>query len=155
MFEVLMFLFENYMDSNVSLGIDGEKVAFELEQIGFNRYEIDRALDWLDGLGQIQAAVQSAPMITPLAIRHYSLEECEKLGIEGRGFLLYLEQIRILDPVSREIVIDRLMALETREVDLGRVKWVVLMVLFSQPEKKAALMLMQEMVLAEAFTVLH
>lgn len=154
MFEVLMFLFENYMDGNVTLKTDNHVVAIELERIGFDRYEIDRALDWLDGLNEFQQTVQSRSLSTK-AIRHYLPEECERLGIEGRGFLLYLEQINILDPATREIVIDRVMAFDAREVDLGRIRWVVLMVLFNQPDKKLALSLLQNMILADVFDVLH
>src|SRR5689334_16216037 len=126
MFEVLMYLFENYMDGSVALNADQDTVFSELEQAGFSRQEIGRALDWLDGLNRVQETVQSGPRFTQNAIRHFSLEESERLGLEGKGFLLYLEQLSILDPMTREVVIDRLMALDSREVDLGRIKWVVL-----------------------------
>jgi len=155
MFEVLMFIFENYMDSSVVLKADSETIVVELERIGFARHEIDGALDWLEGLTQFQSAVESAPMLSKLSIRHYLPEESEQLGVEGRGFLLYLEQLAILDPITREIAIDRVMALDRKEVDLGRIKWVVLMVLFSQPEKKSSLLLLQDMILSDAFDVLH
>lgn len=154
MFEILMFLFENYMDGNVTLKTDNETIVLELERVGFDRFEIDRALDWLDGLNEFQQAVRSHTIST-LAIRHYLPEEAERLGVEGQGFLLYLEQINILDPATRETVIDRIMALDPREVDLGRIRWVVLMALFNQPEKKSALTLLQDMILADAFDVLH
>ena len=155
MFEVLMYLFENYMDGSVSLNADQDTVFSELEQAGFSRQEIGRALDWLDGLNRVQETVQSGPELTHHAIRHYALDESERLGLDGKGFLLYLEQLSILDPMTREIVIDRLMALDSREVDLGRIKWVVLIALFNQPDKKAALSLLQDMILSDAFDVLH
>ncbi len=155
MFEVLMFLFENYMDGTVALKMDNADVVLELEKIGFDRYEIDRALGWLDGLVQIQTAVLAGPSLTPQAIRHYLPEECERIGVEGQGFLLYLEQLGVIDPVTREIAIDRIMALDVREVDVARIRWVVLMVLFNQPDKKSALSLLQDMILADAFYVLH
>jgi Smg protein len=155
MFEVLMFIFENYMDGGVSLNADGQTMVLELEKVGFTRYEIDRALDWLDGLNRFQTAVESGPMLATRAIRHYLPEEMELLGVEGSGLLMYLEQLGILDPITREIVLDRIMALDTREVDLGRIKWVVLMVLFNQPDKKSALTLLQDMILSDAFDVLH
>lgn len=155
MFEILMFLFENYMDGNAALKMDTETLVVELEKAGFDRYNISRALHWINGLIEFQTAVTSGSPITPHAIRHFLPEEAERLNVDGRGLLLYLEQIGILDPVTREIVIDRIMALDHREVDLGRIKWVVLMVLFNQPEKKSALSLMQEMVLADAFDILH
>ncbi len=155
MFEVLMFLFENYMHENVALKMDNADIFIELERIGFDRYEIDRALNWLDGLVEIQTAVLSGSQLTTQSLRHYLPEESERLGVEGKGFLLYLEQLSIIDPVTREIAIDRIMALDVREVDVARIRWVVLMVLFNQPEKKSALSLLQDMILAEAFDVLH
>lgn len=154
MFEVLMFLFENYMEGNVTLRTDNETIVLELERVGFARFEIDRALDWLAGLNEVQEAVQSNNL-NKLSIRHYLPEETERLGIEGQGFLLHLEQINILDAATREIVIDRIMALDPREVDLGRIRWVVLMALFNQPDKRSALSLLQDMILADAFDVLH
>lgn len=155
MFEVLMYLFENYMDGSVALNADQDTIVSELEQAGFSRNEIGRALDWLDGLNKVQETVQSGPNFTHHAIRHYSFEESERLGLEGKGFLLYLEQLSILDPMTREVVIDRIMALDYREVDLGRIKWVVLIALFNQPDKKSALSLLQDMILSDVFDALH
>lgn len=156
MFEVLMYLFENYMDGSVALNADQDTIVSELEQAGFTRGEIGRALDWLDGLNRVQETVQSGPELTSHAIRHYAAEESERLGVDGRGFLLYLEQLGILDPMTREVVIDRIMALDNREIDvLGRLKWVVLIALFNQPDKKSALSLLQDMILSESFGILH
>jgi len=155
MFEILMYLFENYMDGSAALNADQDTIYSELEQAGFHRNEIGRALDWLDGLKSVQENVQETPHVPSLAIRYYTLEEGEQIGTDGRGFLLYLEQIGILDSMTREVVIDRLMALDSREIDLGRIKWVVLIALFNQPDKKSALSLLQDMILSDAFDVLH
>lgn len=155
MFEVLMYLFENYMDGSVALNADADTIFSELELAGFSRNEIGRALDWLDGLNRAQETVQSGPRLTSHAIRHFSTGESERLAVEGRGFLLYLEQLSILDPMTREVVIDRIMALDPREVDMSRIKWVVLIALFNQPDKKSALSLLQDMILSDAFDVLH
>lgn len=155
MFEILMFLFENYMDGSVALNADQDTICSELEQAGFTKNEIDRALDWLDGLNRVQETVQGGSPSSSNAIRYYSTEECELIGQEGRGFLLYLEQLGVLDSTTREIVIDRIMALDQREVDIGRIQWVVLIALFNQPDKKSALSLLQDMILSDAFDVLH
>jgi Smg protein len=155
MFEVLMYLFENYMDGSVALNADEDTIVNELEQAGFSPMAIGRALDWLDGLSRVQENAQLGSQINICALRHYSADECERISIECRGFLLYLEQLSILDPATREVVIDRLMALDPREVDLGRMKWVVLIALFNQPDKKSALSLLQDMILSDAFDVLH
>jgi len=155
MFEILMFLFENYMDGSVSLKMDNDTIVTELQRIGFDRYEIDRALDWLEGLHCFQQTIQSGPNITSQSIRHYVPIEVEALGVAGIEFLTHLERLSIIDPLTREVAIDRVMALDSREVDMGRIKWVILMVLFNQPDKKAALSLLQDMILADAFDALH
>lgn len=50
---------------------------------------------------------------------------------------MYLENIGILDAQRRELVLDRLMALDAEEITLEDMKWVVLMVLFNQPGQEA------------------
>jgi len=155
MFDVVMFLIENYTDNGVSLITDKEAVTAELERVGFHKMEIDRALDWLDGLDRVQKAAESSPKLTGLAIRHYLAYEEERMGVEGIGFLAYLEQLGILDSRSREVVIDRLMALDKHEVDIARIQWVVLVALFNQPEKKPALSILQDLILSDAFGQLH
>jgi Smg protein len=62
----------------------------------------------------------------------YTAREIEKLDVQSRGLLIFLEQIGVLDRNSRELVIDRIMALEADDIDIDRVKWVILMVLFNQ-----------------------
>jgi Smg protein len=70
--------------------------------------------------------------------RVYFGPELDKLDVECRGFLLFLEQQGILDAGQRELVLDRAMALDQDELDLDDLKWVVLMVLFNQPGSEAA-----------------
>lgn len=155
MFDVLMFLFENYMDGGVMPGMDSDAIALELEKAGFDRQEIDCALDWLDGLIRTQTAVSEAPGQFSKSMRHYAPEECARLDVEARGFLLYLEQLGILDPVTREVVLDRVMALDVAEIGLRRLRWVVLMALYNRPDRRTALLLLQDMIMADAFDVLH
>ena len=83
---------------------------------------------------------------TENALRIYSDIECERLDTESRGFLLFLEQMGILAPDARERVIERVMALETDDFDLGQLKWVILMVLFNQPGAEAAYAWMEDLV---------
>ena len=95
MFEVLMFIFENYMDSNISLKTDSQTIVVELEKVGFTRYEIDRALDWLDGLNRFQTAVESGPMIATQSIRHFLPEENLYLQHLAIPFLLVKNDVWI------------------------------------------------------------
>jgi Smg protein len=68
-----------------------------------------------------------------------------RLDTECRDFLLYLENIGIVDGQRRELVLDRVLALETDEIVLEDMKWVVLMVLFNQPGQEANFAWMEEL----------
>jgi Smg protein len=69
--------------------------------------------------------------------------------------LLHLEQIGILEPPQRELVIDRLLALDNEEIDVEQAKWVVMMVLFSQPGQQDAYAQMEDLVFADDSTWVH
>ena len=80
------------------------------------------------------------------SFRVYGTEELLRLDAECRGLLASLEQRGILSAAQRELVIDRLMALESDDLDLDHVRWVVLMVLSSQPGQEAAYEWMEDLV---------
>ncbi len=152
--DVLMYLFENYIYEEVEIEPDEDTLRTELSAAGFQNGEIDKALGWLEGLANIQDNLAESPLCSH-SIRLYTSEECEKLDREARGFLLFLEQVAVLDQISREMVIDRIMALEATDIDLDHLKWVVLMVLFNMPGQEAAFAWMEDMVFNEMPVDLH
>jgi Smg protein len=153
--DVLMYLFEHYFDDDTELDSDRESLKQELVEAGFPESEISKAFEWLEGLSAEDAVVEPREGDGPSATRVYTSEECERLDLECRGFLLFLEQVRVLDATTRELVIDRVAALEGEEIDLEQLKWVVLMVLFNQPGKEAVFAWMEDFVLDKASGRLH
>ena len=79
----------------------------------------------------------------------------DRLDTECRGFILFLEQMGVLSPTSRELAIDRAMALENEDFDLDQLKWVVLMVLFNQPGEEAAYAWVEDLVFDNTTNCLH
>lgn len=141
--DVLMYLFENYQAGEFSDSDNHETLSDELVAAGFPESEVEHAFTWLDGLAeQRQLPIVFGPSS---AIRIYARSEMARLSTECRGFLMYLEQLGILSPEKRELVIDRLLALD-EEIDLERVKWVCLLVLMNQPEAEEAFAQVEEMV---------
>jgi Smg protein len=69
-----------------------------------------------------------------------------RLSVECRGLLLSLEEVHILNPAQRELVIDRLLALDVEDLNEEQVRWVVLMVLSSQPGQEQACARMETLV---------
>lgn len=155
MFEVLMYLFENHMQSDCKLHLTEDVLLAELEKAGFNAITIDKALDWLEGLLVVQENTAHNSATLSSSIRIYSIYEHHKLDVKVIGFLLFLEQTGILNTVTRELVIDRLMAIEDLDIDLPQVKWVTLLVLFNQPNEEAALACMENLVLENTIYGLH
>jgi Smg protein len=152
--EVLMYLFQNYMDEEAEVQPDRESLQTELQEAGFQHGEIHKAFDWLDGLSE-QTAGQ--PQVVPAgrSIRVYADEECDRLDMESRGFLMFLEQTGIVTPAIRELIIERVMALDSDDFDLEQLKWVVLMVLFNQPGEEEAYAWMEDLVFEEFPGYLH
>jgi Smg protein len=146
--DVLMFLFENYHDTEVHDAENQENLRDELTAAGFPVEEINHAFAWLGGLEEQRQSQPQPPLVgTPGVIRVYAPEEMSKLSTECRGFLLYLEQLGILTLESRELVIERLLAIQD-DVDLERVKWVCLLVLVSQPGEEEGAWHLEDMVYA-------
>ncbi|WP_419619928.1 DUF494 domain-containing protein, partial [Thiolapillus sp.] len=87
--------------------------------------------------------------------RIFTASEQQRIDLETRGMLLYLEQSGLLDPVSRELVIERAMALDTPDLEADDVKWIVLLVLLNQPGQESAFALMEELIYNGNPDVLH
>jgi Smg protein len=154
MVDVLIYLYENYMDGDTPPPADQNELKEELSQAGFATGEIDKALVWLDELADTVSSLdESGP--ADHAMRVYTQQECRHLDTESRGLLLFLEQNGILDPSSRELVIERALALDTQVLTVEELKWIVLLVLMNRPGREAAFTQMEDMVYDASPSVLH
>jgi Smg protein len=153
--DILIYLFENYFDAETDDGFepDRETLKLELERAGFPGTEVERALCWLEELAADPERLNPSP--TSRAIRVFAALEQARLDTDCRGYLVHLEQIGILSPMQRELVIDRLMALDGDEIDIDKLKWVVLMVLFSQPGQETAFSRMEDLVFEDRSGAIH
>ena len=145
-FDVLIYLFENYMDSEIDIIPDTDILQSELKAAGFNSSIILKAFEWLDTL-----ALQEEPVFKSAKnFRIFCAEECHKLDMEGRNFILFLESMNILNPVNRELVIDRAMAVENTRVSIEELKWIALIVLLSQADEELAIAHMENIIYQDA-----
>ena len=139
MFDILVYLFENYFQADATP--DTDALARKLTAAGFESDEIHEALDWLKGLEDDAGAVYPEALAASDSARIYSEAEFGKLDTECRGFLFFLEGAAVLNPLLREIIIERAMALSEDQVSLSKLKVIVLMVLWSQHQTMDTLIL--------------
>ncbi|MDP9200278.1 MAG: DUF494 domain-containing protein [Pseudomonadota bacterium] len=151
--DILIHLFENFLDAEDDSTPDRESLKLELEQAGYPEADIERALIWLESLASDPDRVLSEG--TARAVRVFSGQEQVRLDTDVRGYLLHLENLGILSAAQREVVIDRLLALEADDIDIEQLKWVVLMVLFSQPGQETAYQRMEDLVFDERRDAMH
>lgn len=129
-FDILVYVFDRYMLEELPAETERETIERDLARVGFGEAKVTRALDWLADLADSRS-VTAGPSTS--SWRAYSTAELRRLDTECRSLLASLEQGGLLTAAQREIVIDRLMALDTDELSPEQVKWVVMMVLSSQP----------------------
>jgi Smg protein len=135
--DVLLYLFENFFYDDPEATRDRDTLQSTLIDAGFHGGEIHKAFAWMDSLSRLRpdSSLSHSPR-GPLRV--YASDELTRLDAECRGFLMFLEATGILDAAQRELVLERVLALELADVDLEELKWVVLMVLFNQPGQEAA-----------------
>ncbi len=157
MFDILMYLFENYIHSEAEVMVDHDILTDELTRAGFHQDEIYKALSWLEKLSALQDS-DAYPYLTRVgnkSFRIYTENEMQLLDTQSRGFILFLEQINVLDFTTREMVIDRVMERDTNHFSLDDLKWVILMVLFNVPGQENAYSQMEELIFDEQEGLLH
>ncbi len=154
--DVLMYIFTSYLDNDDILPEDRESIDADLREAGFQSEEIEKAFDWLDGLalaGEITSLEQSQQ-----SVRIYSSKEQLRMDSKIQGFLFFLEQSGVLTPELRELVINRIMALDGEGViDMEEFKWVVMMVLFNNAtdQDENTLMHYEDIVFADQPAIFH
>lgn len=152
MFEVLVFVYENYY-----AGENYPEPALlerKLNAVGFESDEIEEALIWLQGLhtaargsfGFAGPLPQTPPEPwlrepQPTSVRIYSPMEQRHLGPQCLGYLSFLESAGVLPAPMREVVMDRALAAPGDPVTLDDLKTIVLMVFWSFGQEPGELLL--------------
>ncbi|MFP5391901.1 MAG: DUF494 family protein [Gammaproteobacteria bacterium] len=137
MFDILVYLYETYYRPDACP--EPAALARKLSAVGFDDVEISEAIVWLTDLTEMAGAEPELSFVSS-GTRIYVPQELDLLGTAAIGFIQFLESAKVLSPVQREIVIERALALEEAPVTLGKLKIIVLMLLWSQGKEPDALM---------------
>ncbi len=151
--DVLMYLFENIIGEELPIDPERELVVDQLEELGFPQHEIIKAFDWLEDLADIQQ-ISEDKQKTSTSVRVYSELEKMLLDAECIGFLIHLEHSGVLTDTTRELILDRVIALDTL-LDIEQLKWIVMIVLYSHPGEENAYAWMESMVFDQNIDYMH
>jgi uncharacterized protein Smg (DUF494 family) len=108
MFDVLVYLYETYYRPDACP--DSAALAKKLSAVGFEADEISKALGWLTDLAETTHELSDQyPQQTAFSFgtRIYVLQELEALGTAAVGFIQFLESAKVINPIQREIVVER------------------------------------------------
>ncbi|MBL6686449.1 MAG: DUF494 domain-containing protein [Methylophilaceae bacterium] len=152
MFELLIYMFENYLSSQNKL--DFNNMSLELEAAGFDNDEIKDAFDWFT---QLKVMSDKVPLKlksrSKPKLRIYTANEKEKVSSDALGFLIFLEQAQVLNDFEREIIIDRSMALNQNFISIDEIRWIVMMTLWNNGKENDYLFVEDALYQKEQFSL--
>lgn len=129
MFDILVYLFENYAQPGCFP--PSSTLMRKLAAVGFERDDISAALDWLAALdGLRSASLLPRSHASCGSQRVWAEQEQQRLPVECRGYLQFLEEAGVIDELLRELIIERALALPSQSLPLARLKIIALMVIW-------------------------
>ncbi|MEI8362593.1 MAG: DUF494 domain-containing protein [Betaproteobacteria bacterium] len=157
MFEVLVYMFENYIDTHFRP--DENTLSQELYAAGFDEDDINGAFSWFNQLELMteQATIYEKP--NHVSTRIFMADELKKITGESIGFILFLVEANILNSAQRELVLDLAMNLPQSEVSIEEMRWIVLMITWgaskSGPDKTKEYLFIEDALLNKQKPTLH
>jgi len=157
MFEVLVYMFENYIDTHFRP--DENTLSKELYAAGFDEEDINGAFSWFNQLELMteQTTIYEKP--NHVSTRIFMDDELKKITGESIGFILFLVQANILNSAQRELVLDLAMNLPQPEVSIEEMRWIVLMTTWgaskSGPDKTKEYLFIEDALLNKEKPTLH
>ena len=137
MFNVLVFLYENYWQPNVPL--DFSRLTNQLTSWGFEGDEVQKIVTWFENL--TDAALSYQDTQNRQSMRIFTPAEQDHFDPECLGFLSFLESAGVLSASMREMVMDCAATIDQPPVTLKDLKIIVLMVFWSLGKEPDVLIL--------------
>ena len=134
MFEVLVFMFENYFAHHAMP--DSEVLTQELSAAGFAQSDISGAVCWFD---EMKTMLNQPPAIynhQHSATRVFATLEHKKINTESISFILFLQQADVINDVERDLIIDRAMALKQQHIHIEEMRWITMIALWNAGREK-------------------
>ncbi len=157
MFEVLVYMFENYIDTHFRP--DESTLSKELFAAGFDEQDINNAFDWFNQLELMTEQPDVFENPNHVSTRIFTDDELKKITGESIGFILFLVQAHILNTAQRELVLELAMNLPQPQINIEEMRWIVLMTTWgaskSGPDKTKEYLFIEDALLNKQNPTLH
>ncbi|MFI4884995.1 MAG: DUF494 family protein [Steroidobacterales bacterium] len=155
--KVLIYVYDHYMLADPADVPERHHMLDDLQKRGFSVSDVVQAMEWLSALVGDQRSSPGTADAEPGggALRIFADGELSRISADCRAFLMLLDRQHVLTPQQRELVIERALALDVDEIDVEQLKWVVLLVLSSQPGQEVAFARFESVMSASAGTIRH
>ncbi len=134
MFEVLVFMFENYFANHAFP--DNDVMAQELSAAGFNQSDILGAVDWFHKMKSMLIEPAAIYSHKHTSLRMFTDSELKKINTESISFILFLQQANVINDVERDLIIDRAMALKQKQISIEEMRWITMIALWNEGREK-------------------
>lgn len=134
MFEVLVFMFENYF-ANHTLP-DNDVMAQELHAAGFDQSDISGAFDWFHEMKSMLTQPPAVYSHKHTGLRMFADSELKKINTESISFILFLQQANVINDVERDLIVDRAMALKQKHINIEEMRWITMIALWNEGREK-------------------
>ena len=134
MFEVLVFMFENYFANHAQP--DSEVLTEELSAAGFAYSDITGAVSWFDEMQTMLAQPPAIYCHKDSSMRTFAEPELNKINTESISFILFLQQANVISDVERDLIIDRAMALKQEQIRIEEMRWITMIALWNAGREK-------------------
>jgi len=134
MFEVLVFMFENYFANHAFP--NNEVMAQELSAAGFKQSDISGAVDWLHEMKTMLTQPPAVYSHKLTGLRMFANMELKKISTESISFILFLQQANIINDVERDLIVDRAMALKQEYINIEEMRWITMIALWNEGREK-------------------
>ena len=134
MFEVLVFMFENYFAQHAQP--DSDVLTQELSAAGFAHSDITVAVSWFDEMKSMLAEPPAIYCHKDSGTRVFAQAELNKINTESISFILFLQQANVINDVERDLIIDRAMALKQEKITIEEMRWITMIALWNTGREK-------------------
>jgi Smg protein len=134
MFEVLVFMFENYFAHHAEPA--HEVLTQELAAAGFADTDINGAVSWFDEMQSMLAQPPAIYCHKDSGMRIFACYELKKINLESISFILFLQQANVINDVERDLIIDRAMALKQEHISIEEMRWITMIALWNTGREK-------------------